>query len=466
MSATAISNPGLRVAVIGAGPSGFYTIQALLAQKEVTVTVDLFDRLLAPFGLVRYGVAPDHPKIKEVSRVFEKLLADPRVRYFGGVEYGRDLLLEDLLTHYDQVVFAVGGQSDRRLGIPGEDLPNCFSSTAFVAWYSGHPDFVNLRPELDVRAAAVVGIGNVAIDVVRILARHPEELAKTDIDEAALRCLRQSQIETIYLLARRGPVQAKCSPAELKELALLDGVELRVQARDLELDEASALALKADREAQQNLVLLRALAEAPPKQARRRIELRFLVSPVAILGEHRVEKLRLERNRLVSEGGEAKVIGTGEFEELDCGLLVRAVGYRSLPLPGLPFDARRAIVPNQKGRVWDPQTDQILPRLYVSGWVKRGPTGLIGSNKPDGLETATSMLEDFQNDLAARAPIRDPEALPDLLWKRGVRFIDQAAWQELDRFERQKGAEQGRSRAKLVRFEEAWEVLANRTLSV
>ncbi len=466
MPETANPLPELRVAVIGAGPSGFYTMQALLAEKEVAISVDLFDRLLAPFGLVRYGVAPDHPKIKEVSRVFEKLLADPRVRYFGGVEYGRDLSLEDLLTHYDHVVFAVGGQSDRRLGVPGEDLPNSFSSTAFVAWYSGHPDFVHLAPDLQVRAAAVVGIGNVALDVARILARDPEDLAKTDICDGALRVLRESRIETVYLLARRGPVQAKCSPAELKELAQLDGVELLVRHEELELDPASQRELVTDREAQQNLELLRAASQKPRGHGQRRIELRFCVSPVAIPGSNRVEGLQIEKNRLIERSDAVAAVGTGEFETLDCGLVVRAVGYRSLPLPGLPFDDRHAIVPHRKGRVWDPTSGKTLPRLYVAGWVKRGPTGLIGSNKPDGFETATSMLEDFRIDPCPQATVRNPEAVSELLERRRVRCLSKADWQRLDAYERARGSQEGRPRIKLVRADEVWEVLDSKVAAV
>lgn len=458
MTQLPLTETPLRVAVVGAGPSGFYTIQALLGQSQVPVAVDLFDRLLAPFGLVRYGVAPDHPKIKEVVRVFEKILADSRVRYFGGVEYGKDLHLDDLLAHYDQVVFAVGGQSDRRLDIPGEDLPNSFSSTAFVAWYSAHPDFIDLAPDLSVKAAAVIGIGNVAVDVVRILARDPDELASTDISDRALAALRSSRIETVYLLARRGPVQAKCSPAELKEIASLKGVDLRVRPEELVLDPASEQELASDREAQQNLALLRNLAERPPSSAGRSIELRFLVSPVAITGTDRVGGLRVERNRLVHEKGSLRAVGTGELEDLEVGLVVRAVGYRSLPLPGLPFDERKAIVPNESGRVLEPRSGAICPRLYVTGWVKRGPTGLIGSNKPDGHETAMLMLEDSRNGLGL-APARDPEAISRLLEERGVRYVDARAWRTLDLWERSRGAAEGRPRVKLIDRDAVWQVL-------
>lgn len=451
----------LRVAVVGAGPSGFYTAAALLARKDLTVSIDLIDRLPAPFGLVRYGVAPDHAKIKEVARVFERLALDPRVRYLGNVEYGRDLALADLLRHYDQVVFAVGGQSDRRLGVPGEDLAGSHSSTAFVAWYSCHPDFLDLDVDLGCSAAAVVGVGNVAMDVARILARDPEELATTDISDDALALLRTSAVRDVHVLARRGPVQAKCSPAELKEIAELADVDLVVDPAELELDPGSAAELGADPQAQKNLALFRAAAERGRTGAARRIHFRFLVSPTEIEGEGgRVTGLRLERNRLEPRGDGLAARGTGELESLPLGLVVRAVGYRSLPLPELPFDERGGVIPNREGRVLAPKGGGVLPRLYVAGWVKRGPTGLIGSNKPDGAETAAKMLEDFPGLEAAPEPTTP--ALDALLSARGARVVDYAAWQRLDALERERGKPAGRPRVKLARVAEMLEALDSR----
>ena len=446
----ALGTPGrpLRVAIVGAGPSGFYTAAALLARRELAVTIDLLDRLPSPYGLVRYGVAPDHPKIKEVARVFERLALDPRLRFLGNVEYGRDLSLADLRRHYDQIVFAVGGPSDRRLGVPGEEAAGSHSSTAFVAWYSRHPDFLDLPVELGVEAAAVVGLGNVAIDVARILARDPEELAPTDISDDALAALRASRVRDVHLLARRGPVQAKCSPAELKELAQLAGVDLLVSARDLELDPASAEKLAGDAQAQKNLDILRAAAARGATGAPRRIHLHFLVSPVEIgAAGGRVSALRLERNRLVPDRAALAARGTGEHESLAVGLVVRAVGYRSLPLAELPFDARRAVVPNAGGRVVDPATGAALAGLYVAGWVKRGPTGLIGSNKPDGAETAAAMVDDLA--MTATAPEPELSAIDRRLAERGARVVDFPAWQRLDRLEIERGRAQGRPRVKL-----------------
>jgi ferredoxin/flavodoxin---NADP+ reductase len=449
VSTTPLGTPDrpLRVAIVGAGPSGFYTAAALLGQKERAVSIDLVDRLPTPYGLVRYGVAPDHPKIKEVVRVFERLALDPRVRYLGNVEYGRDLALADLRRHYDQVVFAVGGQSDRRLGVAGEDLGNSLSSTAFVAWYCRHPDFLDLEVDLGVEAAAVVGLGNVAIDVARVVARRPDELATTDISDDALAALRASRVRDVYLLARRGPVQAKCSPAELKELAHLSGVDLVVDPRELELDAASAEELAGDPPAQKNLEILRAAAAKGRTGAERRIHLRFLVSPVEIEGEGgRVGALRLERNRLVPGRGGLSARGTGEIETLPVGLVVRAVGYRSLPLAELPFDERAAVIPNAGGRVVDPASGAVVAGLYVAGWVKRGPTGLIGSNKPDGAETAAAMLADAA--ATAPAPEPAPAALDACLAGRGVRVVNFAGWQRLDRLECGHGQAQGRPRVK------------------
>ncbi len=450
----------LRVAIVGAGPSGFYTAAALLAARPgesgPAVSIDLFDRLPAPYGLVRYGVAPDHPKIKAVDRVFERLCLDPRVRFLGNVELGRDLTRADLLAHFDQIVYAVGGQSDRRLGIPGEDLAGSHSSTGFVAWYSGHPDFLDLEVDLSCAAAAVVGIGNVAMDVARILARPAADLATTDIADHALEVLRASRVRDVYVLARRGPVQAKCSPPELKELGEIADAGVVVEAADLALDPASAAECETDRQAKKNLELLAAYANADGRAAERRIHLRFFAAPVEILGAGgRVAGLVVERTRLVDAGGgRLNAVGTGETETLPVGLVVRAIGYRSLPLPGLPFDERNGIIPNEKGRVIDPGTGAPLPREYVVGWVKRGPTGLIGSNKPDGAETAAAMLEDLPALTPVPAEAAAPEAVDALLAARGARPVPFCDWQRLDALEVERGRPHGRPRVKLVRVED------------
>lgn len=446
-----------RIAIVGAGPAGFYTAAALLAQSGGTagsdLRIDLFDRLPTPYGLVRFGVAPDHPKIKEVVRVFERVALDPRVRFLGNIDLGRDLSVADLRRHYDQIVIAVGGQSDRRLGVPGEDLPGSHSSTALVAWYSAHPDFLDLPVDLDCAVAAVVGAGNVAVDVARILGRNPLDLSTTDISDDALAALQTSRIRDVHFLVRRGPVQAKWSAGELKELAHLEGVDLIVDPRELELDPGSERELGDDPQAQKNMELLRAIALRTPTGAPRRIHLRFRVSPVAIEAENgRVGGVRLARNRLVGEAGSLRAEGTGEEFVLAAGLVVRAVGYRSLPLADLPFDAKAAIIPNRGGRVIDPASGAALPGLYVSGWVKRGPTGLIGSNKPDGAETAAAMREDLStHSPSALAPLA---AIDELLEERGLRRVDFAGWKRLDEIEIARGRAAGRPRVKFGRVEE------------
>ncbi|MEO8274804.1 MAG: FAD-dependent oxidoreductase [Thermoanaerobaculia bacterium] len=444
----------LRIAIVGAGPAGFYTAAALLASDAAAALtgglhIDLLDRLPTPYGLVRYGVAPDHPKIKEVVRVFERVALDPRVRFLGNVEVGANLPVTELRSAYEQVVFSIGGQSDRRLGVAGEDLAGSHSSTSFVAWYNSHPDFADLPVDLSVTAAAVIGAGNVAVDVARILGRNPEDLAPTDISAGALECLRTSGIRDVHLLIRRGPVQAKWSPAELKELAHLPDVDLVVDPRELDLDPECALELAEDPQAQKGFELLRAAADRGPTGAARRIHLRFRISPVAVTGDDgRVTGIRLERNRLVGPAGARTVEPTGEVELLPVGLVVRAVGYRSLPMAGLPFDERRAIVPNERGRVVDPATGAPLAGLYVAGWVKRGPTGLIGSNKADGVETAAAMIEDWPEIASA------PDSIDSLLAARGLRPVDFAQWKILDRLESENGATTGRPRVKFGRVEE------------
>ncbi|MEM7049777.1 MAG: FAD/NAD(P)-binding protein [Acidobacteriota bacterium] len=450
---SAASAPLRRVAIVGAGPSGFYTAAALLKAEEPRFTIDLFDRLPAPYGLVRYGVAPDHPKIKAVSRVFEKLARDPRLRFRGNVEIGRDVTREELLTNYDYVVYSVGGQSDRRLGVAGEDLTGSFSSTAFVAWYSGHPDFIDLPVDLTGDAAVVVGIGNVAIDVARVLARPAEDLASTDIADLALERLRDSRVSDLYVLARRGPAQAKCTPAELKELAELDQVDLVVDPRDLELDPVSATTAESDRKARKNLEILRHVAERPAGKAARRIHLKFLASPVEILEQDgRVQGVRIERNRLRElDDGYLSSEGTGETEDLEAQLVVRAIGYRSEPLADLPFDDRRGIIPNRSGRIVDPAEDQLVEREYVAGWVKRGPTGLIGSNKPDGNETAAAIIEDAT---AGPGCGCETATIGEILVERGVREVSFDDWTRIDAVEVERGAAEGRPRVKMVTVDE------------
>ena len=346
----------LQVAIVGSGPSGFYTAGALLKQKDLHLKVDMFERMAMPYGLVRYGVAPDHQKTKQVIRIYEATAGDPRFRFFGNVQVGRDLQVKELQEHYDQIVYAVGCESDRRLGIPGEDLPGSHTATAFVAWYNGHPDYRDHRFDLTARRVAVVGVGNVAMDVTRILVQDPEGLASTDIAEHALQALRKSSVEEVVVLGRRGPVQAKFTPKEIREIGELPGVDLTVRPQDLELDASARSQLEKGGAARRNFEYLKGQARQGAGRGRRRVRLRFFTSPVEIQARQgRVGSVRMERNRLTwDEQGQSRCLGSGVFESLEVGLVFRSVGYRGIPIAGVPFDERRGLIPNAAGRVLRP----------------------------------------------------------------------------------------------------------------
>lgn len=456
--ATSPRDPGrpLYVAVVGAGPSGFYAAKSLLEAPDLDVRVHLFDRLPTPFGLVRGGVAPDHQKIKEVARLYQRILDDPRLRFFGNVRAGRDVSVDELGALYDAVIWAVGNEADRRLGVEGEDLEGVHTATSFVGWYNGHPDFRDERFDLErARRVAVVGNGNVAMDVTRILARDPRELASTDIADYALEALRRSGVREILLLGRRGPAQAAFSPKEMRELCELEGVDVLVDPADLELDPVTQAWLdsgKAPATARQNLEVLRAQAERGATGAERRVVCKFLVSPKRFLGEEgRVRAVELERNRLVAgEDGVPRARGTGETFVEPVDLVLEAIGYRGVPVPGLPFDERRGVIPNEGGRVLRaPGSSERLPGHYVVGWAKRGPTGLIGSNLPDARATVAALLQDL-----AGEPSRDREnpepVLLERLRARGVDVVDEQDWKRLDAFEVEEGRKRGKPRQKLT----------------
>ena len=376
-----------RVAVVGSGPAGFYTADYLL---EAGVQVDVLERLPTPWGLVRLGVAPDHPELKTASRVFEKTAAKEGFRFFGNVEVGKDVTHDELLRLYGAVVYTVGAQTDRRLGIPGEELPGSWAATEFVAWYNGHPDYQHLEFDLSSDRAVVIGNGNVAIDVARILARTEDELAPTDITERSTAAIVASSITDIVMLGRRGPAQAAFTPPELKELGELGGADVVVDAADLALDPASESLLEsAGARTKRNIDILRDFAARGGNGKPKQLELRFCVSPVQILGEGKVEAIQIVRNSLVmSDDGEIKAVPTREVDVIPCGLVLRSVGYRGVALPGVPFDERRGVIPNEQGRV----TGQA--RVYAAGWIKRGPSGVIGTNKKDAAETCERVLDD------------------------------------------------------------------------
>jgi ferredoxin--NADP+ reductase len=444
----------LRVAIIGAGPSGFYAAESILKQREDAV-VDLFERLPAPFGLVRYGVAPDHQKIKSVTKVYDRLLADPRLRYRGNVEIGRDLSVEELKRYYHATLFAYGAALDRKLGIPGEDLRGSFSATDFVAWYNGHPDFHDLSPDLSTTTAVVVGVGNVAVDVTRILAKTDAELANSDIAAAARERLAHSAIRDVVVVARRGPAEAKWTSKELRDLAELEDADLIIDQRELEITPESRASLEQDSTAKRNFEVLCELAARPLRHLGRRIHLRFLRSPVAIEADasgQRVGRVVLEVNELKAKGaGSLSAVGTGVTETLEAGLLFRSIGYRGAGLPGLPFDEVGSVVPSESGRVLAERGGAPIPGLYVAGWIKRGPTGVIGTNKACALESVAAMLSDR---LPSIAPAdAEPAAVDALLAARGVKTVDAQAWRNIDAAELAHGEALGRPREKFTDWE-------------
>jgi ferredoxin/flavodoxin---NADP+ reductase len=457
----------LRVAVVGAGPAGFYVAEHLLRRADVVVGVDMYDRLPTPYGLVRAGVAPDHQKIKAVTAAFDKVAAHARFRFFGGVELGKDLAVADLRTHYHQVVYSTGAQTDRRMDIPGEDLPGSHPATEFVAWYNGHPDYRDCQFDLSQERVAVVGVGNVAVDVARVLCRTAEELAATDIAEHALEALRQSRVREVYLLGRRGAAQAAFTNPEIKELGELPDADIAVVPAEVELDPLSRGALdeSGDRAGLKKVEILQSYARRAPAGKRRRLVLRFLVSPVALLdnGAGTVGGIRLVRNRLVaSAAGTIQAQATDQFEELAVGLVFRSVGYRGVPLPGVPFDAKWGVVLNEKGRVLDPDTKQPLPGEYTAGWIKRGPTGVIGTNKPDAAETVTGMLDDVAAGRTLEPPEPDPAVVERLVRQRRPDYVAYADWLTLSELEVTRGRARGCPRVKFTRVDEMLEALGNR----
>ncbi len=438
-----------RIAIIGAGPAGFFTAEALLKGDD-RVAVDMINNLPAPYGLVRDGVAPDHQAIKSVARVYRKILARDEVRYFGNVTLGEDVTLEDLRSRYDQIVYALGAQSDRRLGIPGEDLAGSHAAMRFVGWYNAHPHFRTESFDLDCEDVVVVGNGNVAIDVARILVLRPDRLATTDIADHALAALRTSRVRRVTLLGRRGPAQASFTNPELREFGRLDGVCAEVDAAELALDDASAAEIEDNAVRKRNMNTLRGYAESTAGDGDRVVRFRFLVSPIEVVGrDGRVCAVRVERNRLVAQDdGYQRAEGTGAVETLPCGMLIRSVGYRGAPVPGVPFDERAGIVPNEGGRVVARAGgSEVVRGEYVVGWAKRGPSGVIGTNKADAAATVALMTEDRGAGIFAGRGAPEDD-LPRLLERRGVRWVDNEGWARLDARETALGEAQGRPRVK------------------
>jgi ferredoxin--NADP+ reductase len=451
-------NP-LRVAIVGSGPAGFYAAEHLLRQDEAAVEVDMLDRLPTPFGLVRAGVAPDHPKIKSVIRVYEKTAGREGFRFFGNVEVGRDLTPLELAERYHAVIHAYGAATDRHLGIPGEDLPGSHPATAFVAWYNAHPDFADFELDLSCERAVVIGNGNVATDVARMLALSREELETTDTADHAIDPLADCGVREIVILGRRGPAQAAFTNPELRELGEMKEADVDVDPAELDLDEVSQAYVasdEADITTRKNVEILTEFSQRRPEGKRKRIYLRFLRSPIEIQGNGRVERLIVARNELHRDAsGTIRSRDTGERETIDCGVVLRSIGYKGVGLEGVPFDDSRGVIPNDGGRVIDPSKDMQLVGHYAVGWIKRGPTGVIGTNKKDAQETVDNLLADLgAGRINTPSPAFDRTAIVELLSERRPEFVGYEGWEAIDRAERERGEPLGRPRIKFVRLEE------------
>jgi ferredoxin--NADP+ reductase len=448
-------NP-LRVAIVGSGPAGFYATEALL-QAQPAAQVDMFERLAAPFGLVRSGVAPDHPKLKQPILVYQEIATSPQFRFLGNVTVGRDISMAELQDCYHVVVIACGAQTDRMMGIGGEYLPGSHTATEFVGWYNGHPDYRDRVFDLSHDTAVIVGQGNVAVDVCRILAKTADELRHTDISAHALEALARSQIRDIYMIGRRGPAQAKFTHPELRELGELADCDPLVDPGDLELNPASRaeLADRNNRAAIKSFEVLQAFAARPPSIRRRRCHIEFLKSPIELIGTGRLERVLLMRNRLEGEASHQVARPTGIIENLACGILFRSIGYRGVAIAGVPFDAARGVIPNRNGRVTD--DGNVVPGLYVTGWIKRGPTGIIGTNREDSVLTVDSILADLPRLDAGPKPGVD--RVMTLLAARGVRVISYADWQKIDAAEIRRGQLAAKPREKFTTLTEMLEVL-------
>jgi len=461
----------IRIAMIGSGPAGFYAAGHLLKDSSGLIEVDMIERLPTPWGLVRSGVAPDHPKIKSVTRVYEKTAVHPRFRFFGNVNFGEHVHREDLLEHYHAIVYATGSPSDRPLGIPGEDLPGSHAATEFVGWYNGHPDHTDLEFDLlSAERAVVIGNGNVALDVARMLVLEPSELAPTDTADHALDVLAHSRVEEVVVIGRRGPAQAAFTNPELLELGELSDADVVVDAA--ELDRALAVSdpeAQSDVTSRRNVEILRSYAERPGTGQRKRVVLRFLLSPAALLADEHghLGAVELIRNELVpAPGGGLRAQPTDERETISAQMAFRAIGYRGIPLPGVPFNERSGVIPSESGRVLDPETSTPLPGEYVVGWIKRGPSGVIGTNKKDAQETVNAILADLSTPgetngaSAGQQHTRhvpgspDPAAVEALLRARQPALVTYEGWEAIDRHERTLGEQTGRPRVKLTRIEE------------
>jgi ferredoxin/flavodoxin---NADP+ reductase len=446
-----------RVAIVGAGPAGAFAAASLLRARG-DAEIDFFERLPTPWGLLRAGVAPDHQEIKRLEDTFDRHTLERGCRFFGNVEVGSDLSHDELMRHYTAVIYATGAQTDKSLGIPGENLIGSRAATEFVGWYNGHPDFRDLEFDLSTERVVVIGNGNVAADVTRILTLSLPELERTDIADHALEALRHSRVREVVVLGRRGPAQAAFTSAELRELGRLDGVDLRIEPGDAELDPVSRewLAEQGTFTAHKNVELLQEFARRPADpDAARRIELRFLRSPVEIRGDGAVQAVDVVRNEIArGDDGSLRARPVDDaVETIECGLVLRSVGYRAVPLPGVPFEERRFVLPNDRGRVHTPEGDP-LPGVYAVGWIKRGPTGILGTNKRDAEETVGRLVEDLRAGTLPEPASPRREQIEALLAERRPDLVTVEGWRAIDRREVGDGQAHDRPRVKLATRDE------------
>jgi ferredoxin--NADP+ reductase len=445
------------VAIVGAGPAGAFAASSLLRARG-DVDIDMLERLPTPWGLLRGGVAPDHQEIKRLEDAFDRQTLRRGCRFLGNVEVGVDVSHSELMRHYTAVIYATGAQTDKSLGIPGEDLPGSWAATEFVAWYNAHPDFRDLEFDLSAERAVVIGNGNVAADVTRMLTLSPGELERTDVADHALEALRRSRIEEVIVIGRRGPAQVAFTSAELRELGRLDGVDVRVDPDDVELDPVSRrwLAEEGTFTARKNVELLREFAARPASaDARRRIELRFLGSPVEIRGSGGVEAVDVRRNQIVrTDDGALRARALDEpVQTIECGLVLRSVGYRAVPLPDVPFDERHFVLPNERGRVRAADGEP-LPGVYAVGWIKRGPTGILGTNKRDAEETVSCLVADLGAEALPEPQDPGRDQIDALLAERNSDVVTVEGWRAIDGHELERGRGELRPRVKLASRDE------------
>ena len=450
----------IKVAIVGSGPAAFYAAEHLQRKLGDRAFIDMFEKLPTPHGLVRNGVAPDHQKIKTVAKVYDKIASNPQFRFFGLVEFGKHIALEDLRRRYHQIVFATGAQTDRKIGIPGEDLIGSHTATEFVAWYNSHLDHTGLDFDFSGKKVVIVGVGNVAVDVARILSLTRNEMEKTDIADYALEKLAESGIREIHMLGRRGPAQAAFTNPELRELENLEDADLLTLADEAEPDSLTLeeLERKPDRTARTKIELIKKASQKAPSKSKK-IIIRFLVSPIEIIAgeDNRVKSVKVVKNRLYrSDDGSLRPKPTGETEEIPADLVFRSVGYRGIPLQGVPFDDSRGVIPNEKGRVLDKTGGKPLSGLYATGWIKRGPTGVIGTNKTDSGETVSCMVEDIEREDTLRPELTSPESVKELLEEKHISYNE---WLRVDSFEKKEGEKRGKPRVKITRLEEILRVL-------